>query len=51
MRRTSRAGVRDIYGNAPLLATLETGTVAAPDWLERVDLGGPQEFAVYRVAD
>ena len=128
------AGACDIYGNAPLLATLETGTVAAPldlgpailletrhsvvatghhraaeamgdvirlftsttaeahaiatargadyialctdmtearlyaheapeglaasliageapDWLERVDLGGPQEFAVYRVAD
>ena len=22
-----------------------------PDWLERVDLGGPEEFAVYRVAD
>lgn len=32
-----------------LAASLIAGE--APDWLERVDLGGPQEFAVYRVAD
>ena len=32
-----------------LAASLIAGD--APDWLERVDLGGPQEFAVYRVAD
>ncbi|MBX7458633.1 hypothetical protein K3152_10285 [Qipengyuania sp. 1NDH17] len=32
-----------------LAATLTGGEV--PDWLEREDLGGPEEFAVYRVAD
>ena len=32
-----------------LAASLIAGET--PDWLERVDLGGPEEFAVYRVAD